>query len=379
MSMCRKAYWPLMLLLALQPLWSFAKNAPTAATAPAIPAVSPRDGQHDFDFNFGGWNTHIRRLQHPLSGSNDWTEMNGTVVVNKIWGGKAQIEEIEADGSAGHFEGMTLFLYNPQAHQWGMYFSSSDDGTMDQPGIGEFHDGRGEFYSQELYQGRSVLVRMVWSNIEADSHHVEQSFSVDGGQTWEPNFIGDLTRNTQAATQAKTPAVDAAQQQHGFDWQLGTWNIQMSRLLHPLTGSKTWTPLNGTVAVRKLWGGRANLAEIDTQGASGHLEFLALRLYNPQSQQWNLLFAHSNDGILNTPALVGEFKGGHGVFYDQEPYQGRAILVRFTFQSLNADSSRDEQAFSADGGKTWEVNWINMQTRKKQASLPGAEVSRPTG
>ena len=54
------------------------------------------------------------------------------------------------------------------------------------------------------------------------------------------------------------------------------------------------------------------------------------------------------------------------MFYDQEPsYQGRAILVRFTFLSLNADSSRDEQAFSADGGKTWEVNWINMQTRRK--------------
>jgi hypothetical protein len=358
MSMLGKACLCLVLVLVLHPLASLAVTAPVAE--------AQRDGQHDFDFNSGGWNTHIRRLQHPLSGSSDWTELNGTVVVNNIWGGKAQIEEIEADGPGGHFEGMTLFLYNPKAHQWGMYFASSDDGAVDQPGIGEFKDGRGEFYSQELYHGRPVLVRMVWSDIKADSHHVEQSFSVDGGQTWEPNFIGDLTRNNQAAARATTPAVDAATQQHGFDWQLGAWNIHMSRLLHPLTGSNTWTPLDGTVVVRKVWGGRANLAEIETQGSSGRLQFLALRLYNPQSKQWTLMFAHSDDGVLNTPALMGEFKDGRGVFYDQEPYQGRAILVRFTFLSLNADSSRDEQAFSADGGKTWEVNWINTQARRKQ-------------
>jgi hypothetical protein len=122
----------------------------------------------------------------------------------------------------------------------------------------------------------------------------------------------------------------AGPQQHGFDWQFGAWNIHMSRLMHPLTGSTTWTPLDGRVLVRRLWGGRANLAQTETQGPSGKLQFLALRLYNPQSRQWNLLFAHSNGGVLNTPALIGEFKDGRGVFYDQEPYQDRAIRVRFT-------------------------------------------------
>jgi hypothetical protein len=367
MSTLGKASLCPVLVLALQSLQAFAAAAPAAG-----PAAAPqRDGQHDFDFNFGGWKTHIRRLQHPLSGASDWTELNGTVVVNKIWDGKAQIEEIEADGPAGHFEGMTLFLYNPAAHQWGMYFANSSDGTVGEPGSGEFKDGRGEFYSQELYHGRAVLVRMVWSDIKAESHHVEQSFSADGGKTWEPNFIGDLTRDNHAAAEAATPPVSAVPQQHGFDWQLGAWNIHMSRLLHPFTGSTTWTPLDGTVVVRPVWGGRANLAEIETQGPSAHLQFLALRLYNPQSQQWNLLFAHSNDGVLNTPALIGEFKDRFGVFYDQEPYKGRAILVRFTFRSLTADSSRDEQAFSADGGKTWEVNWINTQTRMKKEA-PGA-------
>ena len=89
----------------------------------------------------------------------------------------------------------------------------------------------------------------------------------------------------------------------------------MSRLQHPLTGSATWVQLNGTVAVRKIWDGRANLAEIETDGPAGHLEFLSLRLYNPQAEQWSLNFASSNSGTLSVP-MTGEFKNGRGEFYD---------------------------------------------------------------
>jgi hypothetical protein len=89
-------------------------EAPIAMTASPPPNV-PRDGQHDFDFNIGTWKTHIRRRLHPLTGSDDWVELDGTVTVRKFWDGRAQLEEIEADGSTGHFEGLTLFLYNPEA------------------------------------------------------------------------------------------------------------------------------------------------------------------------------------------------------------------------------------------------------------------------
>jgi hypothetical protein len=156
-----------------------------------------RDGQHDFDFNIGAWNTHIKRLQHPLTGSNTWVELNGTVVVQKVWNGRAQLEEIEADGPTGHFEGLTLFLYNPQSHQWSQNFASSSGGTLSVPTVGEFKDGRGEFFDQEPFNGRTILVRVVWSNISPNSHQFEQSFSDDGGKTWEPNFVATLTRKQQ--------------------------------------------------------------------------------------------------------------------------------------------------------------------------------------
>ena len=157
-------------------------------------ASKTRDGQHDFDFNIGTWNTHIKRLQHPLTGSNTWVELEGTVVVQKVWNGRAQLEEIEADGPTGHFEGLTLFLYNPRSHQWSQNFASSGDGTLSVPTVGEFKNGRGEFFDQEPFNGRTILVRVVWSNVTPNSHQFEQSFSDDGGKTWEPNFVATLTR-----------------------------------------------------------------------------------------------------------------------------------------------------------------------------------------
>jgi len=340
--------------------WPALAETPAVRVDTGTPRASMRDGQHDFDFNLGTWKTHISRLQHPLSGSKAWVDLEGTVVVKKVWGGRAQLEEIEADGASGHFESLTLFLYNPGSQQWSISFASSSDGALSQPAIGEFKNGRGEFYDQESFNGRAILVRVVWSDITPNSHHFEQSFSEDGGRTWEPNFAATLTREIQPTL--AIPPADLLPGQRDFDWQTGRWKVHMSRLQHPLTGSTTWTELDGTVMVRRVWGGRAQLAEITADGPSGQLEFLSLRLFNPQSHQWSLNFASSNSGTLSTP-MVGEFRNGRGEFYDQESFNGRMIWVRFVFANLTGRSNRDEQAFSNDGGRTWETNWINESTR----------------
>jgi len=118
----------------------------------------------------------------------------------------------------------------------------------------------------------------------------------------------------------------------------------------------------GTTEVRKVWNGRANLVELDVKGPAGHIEALSLRLYNPQSHQWGLNFASSAAGSVSPPT-IGAFKDGRGEFYDQETFNGRAILVRFVISDIKPDSCSFEQAFSEDGGKTWEVNWIAIDTR----------------
>jgi hypothetical protein len=154
-----------------------------------------RDGQHDFDFELGSWKIHLKRLQHPLTGSTNWVEFDGTSVTRKIWDGRAQIEQFETDSAvAGHIEGLTLRLYNPQSHQWRLYWANSKTGILDPPQIGEFKDGRGEFYAQDTINGKVILIRFLWTNTTTNTPHFEQSFSEDGGKTWEVNWITDQTR-----------------------------------------------------------------------------------------------------------------------------------------------------------------------------------------
>jgi hypothetical protein len=156
---------------------------------------------------------------------------------------------------------------------------------------------------------------------------------------------------------------------HDFDFEIGTWKTHLSRRLHPLTGSSTWTEMEGTSTVRKVWNGRGNLVELVADGPAGHFEGLSLRLYNPQSRQWSLNFANASGGTLTTPT-IGQFKDGRGEFYSQDTLDGRAILVRFIITPLTPDSCRFEQAFSDNGGKTWEVNWIAVDTRVKETVNP---------
>src|SRR5215467_2033948 len=160
--------------------------------------TAERDGRHDFDFEIGTWKTHLKRLLHPLSGSTQWVEYDGTMVVYKIWNGRANLVELEVDGPSGHFEGINLRLYNPQSRQWSLNFASSSGGTLTQPTIGEFKNGRGEFYDQETFNGRAILVRFVISDITTNSCRFEQAFSDDGGKTWEVNWIAIDTRVTEA-------------------------------------------------------------------------------------------------------------------------------------------------------------------------------------
>jgi len=156
--------------------------------------VTLRDGQHDFDFEIGKWRTHLRRLVHPLTGSTTWVEYEGTSVVRKIWDGRANLVELEVDGQAGHIEALSLRLYNPESRQWSLNFANSKGGALSPPTIGDFRNGRGEFFSQETLNGRAILVRFVISDITPNSCRFEQAFSDDGGKTWEVNWIATDTR-----------------------------------------------------------------------------------------------------------------------------------------------------------------------------------------
>lgn len=178
----------------LQPPECFTQSNPDASKTNPQQTTKERDGQNDFDFEIGTWKTHLKRLLNPLTGSTNWVEYEGVTVVRKVWNGRANLVELVADGPAGHFEGLSLRLYNPKSRQWSLNFASAGGGVMTEPTIGEFKNGRGEFYSQETYNGRTILVRFIISDITPNSCHFEQAFSDDGGKTWEVNWIAVDTR-----------------------------------------------------------------------------------------------------------------------------------------------------------------------------------------
>jgi hypothetical protein len=170
--------WPICLLLCI----------PLAAMAAAEPQGEPV-GQRDFDFSIGTWKTQLSRLVDPLSGSTQWVEYTGTSIARKIWSGRANLVELDVEGPAGRIEGLSLRLYNPGSRQWSLNYASVAAGTMSEPMFGAFKDGRGEFFGLTTRNGRAILVRFVISKEAPDTWRFEQSFSDDGGTTWEKNWI----------------------------------------------------------------------------------------------------------------------------------------------------------------------------------------------
>ncbi len=176
--------------LVFLPAPAFVRSDPAAPKA----GVERRDGQHDFDFEFGEWKVVLSRRLKPLTGSTTWVEYEGTSVVRRVWDGRANLGELNVDGREGHVQGLSLRTYNPRTGQWNISWANSSDGTLGPPMIGGFKNGRGEFFNQELLNGRAVFVRFIFSDITPKTFRFEQAFSEDGGATWEPNWVAKFTR-----------------------------------------------------------------------------------------------------------------------------------------------------------------------------------------
>jgi hypothetical protein len=154
--------------------------------------------------------------------------------------------------------------------------------------------------------------------------------------------------------------------QRDFDFIIGDWNVHLKKLENPLTGSSSWIEYRGTSHIRKIWDDCANTEEFDVDSPERHLHIRnqTLRMYSPDTRQWSIYLVNAAKGIISLPPVVGHFDGlGRGEFYDGEEWKGRYIFVRYVWLDVKPGEARMEQSFSADGGKTWEMNWICTLTR----------------
>lgn len=142
-----------------------------------------------------------------------------------------------------------------------------------------------------------------------------------------------------------------------FDFFIGSWTLQNRCLREWLKGSTSWEEFRGASVVRKILGGLGHIEEVTMERASGAAEELVVRLFDPQTRQWSIYEADSGSGFDLRP-VIATFKDGRMEGHAYTPWEGKYIFRRVVWSEITAASFHWEQAFSADGGSTWETNWI---------------------
>jgi hypothetical protein len=153
---------------------------------------------------------------------------------------------------------------------------------------------------------------------------------------------------------------------HDFDFWMGRWNVHNRRLVKRLAGSDEWDEFESKVAARELPGGLGNEDVFCTEYGGGFVG-MSFRFYEPETDQWAIYWADSRRPGRLDPPVIGSFEGDTGTFEGHDTFEGRPIRVRFVWSKVDTPTPRWEQAFSENGGKTWETNWVMEFTRALEA------------
>ena len=171
--------------------------APAArADAAAAERAASARGPRDFDFLIGTWQVHHRRLKERLANNHEWIEFDGTCRNYPLMNSWANVDENVFNMPGGAYRGVGLRSYDPKSDQWAIWWLDGryPFANLDPPVKGRFVDGVGTFETDSTFNGKPIRVRFVWSRITSTTAHWEQSFSPDGGKTWETNWVMDFQR-----------------------------------------------------------------------------------------------------------------------------------------------------------------------------------------
>jgi hypothetical protein len=148
-----------------------------------------------------------------------------------------------------------------------------------------------------------------------------------------------------------------------FDFLMGHWTTHYRLLKVRLAHSHDWYDCYGTSTIRTFWHGSGNFEEGDLRCAGSHIVGMTLRLYNAGTHQWSLWWGTQKRGLV-PPPQVGNFDAeGVGDFFARDKHDGKPIVVRYRWRLLPGNHPYFEQAYSPDGGQTWETNWTCLYTR----------------
>ncbi|HEX8982504.1 MAG TPA: DUF1579 domain-containing protein [Ktedonobacterales bacterium] len=157
------------------------------------------DGRNDFDFLIGSWDSVQHKLKKRLQGCDEWDVFSSHSTIRKTLDGLGNFDEVTMELPTGRVVGVTVRTYEPSTQLWRIYWIASNaSGPIGEPMVGRFVNGRGEFYDHEIFDGRAIFSRFIWTSRDVDHCRWEQAFSEDGGKTWETNWTMDFTRSRDA-------------------------------------------------------------------------------------------------------------------------------------------------------------------------------------
>ncbi|MDE2450291.1 MAG: hypothetical protein KGO22_15055 [Gammaproteobacteria bacterium] len=361
-------------------------SAQASPAQAAVPQV--RDGSHDFDFLYGSWLMHNRRLAAPVLTSHDWGQFDSTDEARPLPGGLGNEDTYRASWPRKGFVGQTIRLYDRDSGLWRIYWIDNlkSHGDPGAPNVGRWQGNVGIFDESLTVQGKPAIDRYTWTRFGDHSRiaaHFEESLSVDGGRTWKVVFANDLIRAAPTAASAQSAEGRNLQQasakvrdgSHDFDFEYGKWRMPNHRLLKRLAGSHDWADF---VSCDEGWPLPGGIGDMDVYRTSYWPNFvgMTLRTYDPQTGLWRLYWFDNrfSHGVIEPP-VVGRFDGRVGVFEGPDTFDGKPITVRYVWTVSPKGSktvAKWRQAFSTDGGKTWEVNWRNELVHDERCELTAA-------
>jgi len=347
---------------------------------------SRTDARESFSFIHGRWLVHNRRLKDALSKPEEWVEFDASLVCVPVLNGLGNVDEMRCGD--GRLIGSALRTYDIASGSWSDYWIAAHDGVLTEPLRGVFDNGIGEFQGTDICRGKRVLVRYVWTDL-ASRPRWEQAYSADEGKTWQINWIMTYERLPEPgllpwptdwtlparnlhAVRSRSDGVTVAAQHpsadENFSFLYGRWRVHNRKLVEPLSGRDAWREFEASSSSVPLLNGMANLDEM--READGTLMGIALRTFDLRRRTWSIYWVAGRDGLLQPP-VQGRFDGNVGTFTGPDSYNGRSILVRYTWHRDSRDRLRWEQAFARDNGRAWETNWfMRFERADDQAVLP---------
>jgi hypothetical protein len=329
------------------------------AAAFGLPAWGHDAHRTDWQWLAGNWDVWHRRLKERLAGSDDWAEFGGRSACWLTLGGLGTIDDNILDLPGGEYRGFGIRAFDPTTQRWAIWWvDGRNPAHIEPPVIGRFDGDEGVFTGRDTFKGQDIAVRFRWHEIHGPRPHWDQGFSTDGGATWEINWRNYFTRT--AGTPTPLPLLaEEAPNAGDFAFLVGSWKVRHLRLSKRLAGSRDWVDFDGTLVNWPVLGGRGNVGDNVMNFPEAPFRGVGIRALDPATGEWLSWWLDGRSPTSIAPPVRGGFAGGVGTFIGDDSFEGRPIQTRVLWSRITATSARWEQASSADGGQSWETNWIS--------------------